>query len=91
MEEFLQANAIGRFRLMPSPVEAGFDPPQYGQHMSRGRGYAKHMPRALSEATIKFTSGHQSLIGAYAQHQLSTKKPIDDSIDAQNRADEITN
>ncbi len=28
--------------------------------------YAKHMPRALSEATIKFTSGHQSLVCAYA-------------------------
>ena len=36
--------------------------------------YAKHMPRALGEATIKFTSGHQSLVDAYAQHQLSTKK-----------------
>jgi len=36
--------------------------------------YAKHMPRALSEATIKFTSGYQSLVDAYAQHQLSTKK-----------------
>jgi len=36
--------------------------------------YAKHMSRALSEATIKFTSGHQSLVDAYAQHQLSIKK-----------------
>jgi len=36
--------------------------------------YAKHMPRALSETTIKFTSGHQSLVDAYAQHQLSIKK-----------------
>jgi len=38
------------------------------------RAYAKHMSRALSEATIKFTSGHQSLVDAYAQHQLSIKK-----------------
>jgi len=32
------------------------------------------MPRALSEATNKFTSDYQSLVCAYAQHQLSTKK-----------------
>ncbi len=36
--------------------------------------YAKHMSRALDEITIKFTSDHQSLVDAYAQHQLSTKK-----------------
>ena len=34
--------------------------------------YAKHMPRALSEATIKYTSDHQSLVGAYAQHEITS-------------------
>ncbi len=32
------------------------------------------MSRALNEIIIKFTSDHQSLVDAYAQHQLSTKK-----------------
>ena len=36
--------------------------------------YAKHMSRALSEITKKFTVGYQSLDWAYAQHQLSIKK-----------------
>ncbi len=32
------------------------------------------MSRALNEATIKFTSDHQSLVDAYAQHQLSANE-----------------
>ncbi len=98
LQKLLRSLAYHPFRLdlyrNPYRVSAG----EGQKKLSRGRKkdltrkYAKHMPRPLSEASKRFTSGHrrprQCICAASTEHK---KTPMDDeSIDAEKRADEIT-